>query len=112
MGLYWIAGAVVRSIQQVAINRHLDKEDMDELIKKNVEKAKKKREKKGVPAQTVTNSARISTKAAGSVNSTKSQAEKEESLRKATEYYNKGVKPGSLAAKANMVKQFNEKNNK
>ena len=112
MGLYWIAGAVIRSIQQIVINRHLDKEDMDELIKKNVEKAKKKREKKGVPAQTVTNSARISTKAAGSVNNGKSQAEKEESLRKATEYYNKGAKPGSLASKANMVKQFNEKNNK
>ena len=38
--------------------------------------------------------------------------EREEALKKSTEYYNKGVKPGSLAAKANMVKMFNEKNNK
>ena len=41
-----------------------------------------------------------------------SQEEKDEAVKKSTEYYNKNnVKPGSLAAKANMVKQYNEKNN-
>ena len=25
MGLYWIAGSVVRSVQQVAINKHIDR---------------------------------------------------------------------------------------
>ena len=33
MGLYWIAGSVVRSIQQVVINKHIDKMDIDEIIK-------------------------------------------------------------------------------
>ena len=33
-------------------------------------------------------------------------------MKKSTEYYNKGVKAGSLTAKANMVRQYNEKNNK
>ena len=34
-------------------------------------------------------------------------------MKKATEYYNNGnAKPGSLMARANMVKQYNEKNNK
>ena len=47
MGVYWIAGAVIRSIQQVVINRHLDKMDLDELMKKNMEKLNKKREKRG-----------------------------------------------------------------
>ena len=28
MGLYWIAGSVVRSVQQVAINKHIDKMDI------------------------------------------------------------------------------------
>ena len=38
---------------------------------------------------------------------------KEAAMKKATEYYSKGnAKPGSIAAKANMVKQYNEKNNK
>ena len=37
----------------------------------------------------------------------------EEAMRKATEYYNKNAaKPGSLASKANMVRDYNEKNNK
>ena len=110
MGLYWIAGAVVRSIQQVAINKHLDKTDIDELIKKNIEKANAKREKKGLPPQTVNNYARLNTK---TVEPKKSNTvDKEEAIKKATEYYNKGAKPGSIAAKANMVKQYNEKNNK
>ena len=38
--------------------------------------------------------------------------EKEEAIRKSTEYYNKNAKPGSMMAKANMVRQYNEKNNK
>ena len=46
MGIYWIAGSVVRSIQQVLINKHIDKIDFDELVKKNMEKAAKKPEKK------------------------------------------------------------------
>ena len=41
-----------------------------------------------------------------------SDKEKEEAITKATEYYSKNVKSGSLAAKANMVKEYNEKNNK
>ena len=40
------------------------------------------------------------------------QEERDAAMKKATEYYNKNAKPGSLAAKANMVKQYNEKNNK
>ena len=41
MGLYWIAGSVVRSIQQIIINRHIDKMDIDDIIKKNEAKAAK-----------------------------------------------------------------------
>lgn len=117
MGIYWIAGAVIRSIQQVAINKHIDKMDMDELIKKNIEKENKKREKQGLPPQTLNNNARISTR--NMTVSTKpqiSEEERKEAVKKATEYYNqtnpKGYKPGSIAAKANMVKQYNERNNK
>ena len=41
------------------------------------------------------------------------EQEKEEAMNKATEYYNSGnAKPGSMMAKANMVRQYNEKNNK
>ncbi len=117
MGLYWVAGAVVRSIQQILINKHIDKMDLDELIKKNEEKAKKKMEKAGKNAEKMTAYANMNTKNAGmaskaSVSPKLSQEEKEELVKKSTEYYNKNAKPGSMMAKANMVRQYNEKNNK
>lgn len=122
MGLYWIAGSVVRSIQQIVINRHIDKMDIDEVIKKNIEKRNKKLEKAGIDPKTLNKNATISTRNVNAGNkssmtskakiSTMTQEEKDEAMKKSTEYYNKNAKPGSLAAKANMVKQYNEKNNK
>lgn len=121
MGVYWIAGSVVRSIQQVIINRHIDKIDIDELIKKNVEKKNKKLEKAGIDPNALNKNASLNTR---NINTSKSsmsskaqvksmsQNEREEALKKSTEYYNKNAKPGSIASKANMVKQYNEKNNK
>ncbi len=115
MGLYWIAGSVVRSIQQIVINKHIDKMDLEEIIKKNVEKNKKKIEKRGVTAKMLNDYATMNTKTlASKANSasTMTQEEKEEAIRKSTEYYNKNSKQGSIASKANMVKQYNEKNNR
>lgn len=118
MGLYWVAGAVVRSIQQIVINKHIDKMDLDELIKKNEEKAKKKMEKAGVRASQMSAYANMNTKnmnsmtSKTSVKSSMTQEEKDELVKKSTEYYNKNAKPGSMMAKANMVRQYNEKNNK
>lgn len=115
LGIYWVAGAVVRSIQQILINKHIDKIDLDELIKGNEEKAKKKMEKLGVRAEKLNAYANMNTKNVNNSKSSRSsmtQEEKEEALRKSTEYYSKNAKPGSIAAKANMVKQYNEKNNK
>ena len=45
MGIYWIAGAIIRSVQQIVINRHIDKMDLDAEIAKNTEKYKQKMEK-------------------------------------------------------------------
>ena len=114
MGLYWIAGAVVRSIQQVVINKHIDKMDMDKIIKKNIEKRKKKIAKSGVSTSKLNNYASMNTKnvSTNTSKNTMSQSEKDEAVKKATEYYKSNAKPGSIADKANMVKQYNEKNNK
>ena len=112
MGLYWIAGSVVRSIQQVIINKHIDKMDLDELIKKNVEKRNKKLEKSGINPKTINNYANMSTRTISSKASSMTQEEKDLAVKKSTEYYNRNAKAGSLASKANMVKQYNEKNNK
>ena len=82
------------------------------MMKKNMEKYNEKRKKAGLPPQQLNNNAKINTKTVSSNKPQKTQAEKEEAVRKSTEYYNKNAKPGSIAAKANMVKQYNEKNNK
>ena len=112
MGIYWIAGAVVRSIQQVVINKKIDKIDIDELIKKNLEKSNKKREKQGLPPQKISNTAKMNTKSIERVET--SEEEKAEKIKKSTDYYKNTstAKPGSLAAKAQMVKQYNERNTK
>lgn len=116
MGLYLVAGSVVRSIQQVIINKHIDKMDFDEIISKNSAKSSKKIEKLKANQERMAAYANMNTKKVqnrANVVSGMSEQEKEEAMKKATDYYNSGnVKPGSMMAKANMVKQYNEKNNK
>lgn len=116
MGIYWIAGAVVRCVQQIIINKSIDKIDVDEIVKKNLEKENKKRAKQGLPPQKISNTARINTRNIESKQSKPqiSEEEKKKRIESATEYYKNTstAKPGSLAAKAQMVKQYNEKHAK
>ena len=51
LGIYWIASAVVRSIQQLLINRHLNKMNIDDLVNENMRKMEAKRAKEGLPPQ-------------------------------------------------------------
>ena len=117
MGLYWVAGAVIRSIQQVLINKHIDKMDIDEVIAKNQDKAKKKMAKANEQAKQMASYANMKTKnvtmsSKASVSSSMTQEEKENAYQKAVENNSKNAKPGSMMAKANMVRDYNEKNNK
>lgn len=109
MGIYWVAGSVVRCIQQIAINRHIDKIDFDELIKQNQEKVSKK-VKKEVDSSVVIKNANIRTKTKVSADNGMSQAEKDALIEEAKRK-NALAKEGSISAKANMVKNYNEKNN-
>ena len=119
IGIYWIIMSVVMILQQLVINKHLSNLDVDEMIRQNVEKKNKKRAKKGLPP--LSDKATMQTKKINSLNSAPAAAgkksmdpaERDEKIRQATEYYNsKSAKPGSLAAKANMVKEYNERHNK
>ncbi len=116
MGIYWIAGSVVRSIQQIVINKHIDKMNMDDIIKKNSEKSAKKLEKMQETQDKLNAYANMNTKniqRKANINTGLTEEEKKDAMNKATEYYNsKAAKPGSMMAKANMVKDFNERNNK
>lgn len=112
LGVYWIAGAVVRSVQQFFLNRHFEKINLEDIIKKNQEKAKKKREKKGISENQILNAARMNTRQMVDVNKNQlTSAEKELQIEKANAARAK-AKAGSMSAKANMVREFNERNNK
>lgn len=110
LGIYWIFSAVYRCVQQVVLNRHFDKVGIDELIQKNQEKAKKKREKRGITENQIREAAQIKAKNLESrAKVSTSFAEKE--LEKANAAKS-NAKVGSMAYKANLVKEFNESNSR
>ncbi len=119
IGIYWIASSVFQIIQQVAVNRHLNSIDMDEMIKRNIEKANKKRAKKGLPPQHVAQNATANLKNLQATNDkveaeSNAKAERtKEQVKASSDYYNSGASnPGSIASKARMVEKYNEKHSK
>ena len=113
IGIYWITGALLRSIQQIVINRHMKAIDIDELIAKNQEKANKKREKAGLPPQKITQQARQNVRNIEFEERAEKETQKNQpNVSETTAYYKENTEyaPGSLAAKANMVRQCDEKN--
>ena len=115
IGIYWITGSVVQIVQQVIINRYMDKINVEEMVKKNIEKANAKRAKKGLPPQKMVNTATTYAEQVKKAEEREARkGERDEQMKDSTEYYKNASenKPGSLAAKANMVKLYNEKNNK
>lgn len=114
IGIYWIAGAVIRCIQQLIINRQMAKVDVEQLIAQNQEKINKKRAKQGLPPQKITQQAKMNVRNIEEPKKVRSSEEKQQDVKAATEYYksNTNLKPGSLASKANMVRQFDEKKKK
>jgi YidC/Oxa1 family membrane protein insertase len=130
MGLYWIAGSVVRSVQQILVNKHIDKMDFDGIIQKNSAKSAKKLEKikeqqkrlnryANVNARNISNKNNSIQSRVNSVSATQKNTQNtltdgaEKSSRKVQESSRGAdMKQGSIMAKANMVRQYNERNNK
>lgn len=111
LGIYWICSALVRGIQQFFVNRHIENLDLEAVMAKNEEKAKKKREKMGLSEDYIKKAAQIKTKSIDNKANVSVSAGTEEKLAKAAEY-KANAKSGSLASKANMVKEFNERNSR
>ena len=108
MGLYWIAGSVVRSIQQIIVNKHLDKMDFDEIIKKNSVKSAKKLEKMKE------NQERMNAYAEMKTRNIQSKAKTDVSQKSSAPASSTGSTSStgkSMRDKANMVNRFNQKNN-
>ena len=98
IGIYWVTSSAAMMIQQIFINMHLKKMDVNEIIEKNKEKVLK---------AASTNTKSVSSKA----NSTKSFAEKEKIIEEA-KMKNMKKKNGSIGSRVNMVNDFNERNKK
>ena len=123
LGIYWITSAVVRTIQQVIIDKRLNKKSIEEIVAENVKKAQKKRDKKkaadskNVNSMAQTYTRRIEeTRAKILEDAEKREKEISQKQNKVNEEkastYKTNAKPGSLASKANMVSEYNKRNNK
>ena len=112
IGIYWIAGAVVRCIQQVIINRSMMKLDVNEMIAQSQARAEKKAEKKGGVTHanansTVTRAAHASTR--------RIEDPRFKDLDKKEVHYEEAARnadPNSITARANMVARFDEEHGK
>ena len=91
LGLYWVAGSVVRSIQQVVINKHIDK-------------MKEQQEKLNAYASMSTKNIQKKANISSNVDNSEVSADSYSEVKEA--------KPGSMMAKANMVRDYNEKNSR
>ena len=122
MGLYWVAGSVVRSIQQIVINKHIDKMDFDQVIAKNSAKSAKKIEKMKVAQERMNAYASMNTRNIQQKNTSMQnkanvstgafdQTQNEDRVTPQGTYSRSNAKPGSMLEKANMVRDYNERNN-
>lgn len=101
-GLYWLFSSIVRLVQQVIINKKLDKMDLNEILEKNKEKYEahlaKQRPKNLPSAEKINKNARESIR---NIRTDK------------IEYNSTGdsgrVKEGSIASKARMVEDYNHR---
>ena len=109
LGIYWIVSAAYRSVQQVTINKIISNMSLDDSIEKNKEKAKRKQEKRGIYENQIREAAAMKTRTIESKANINNYAELD------SESYNnvnKTYKSGSMAAKANMVREYNERNSR
>ena len=127
MGLYWVAGNVVRTIQQIVINKHIDKMDFDQIIEQNAAKSAQKMEKLKLQQERLNAYASMNTKniQAGEARTrsklqnarydNSAASEKVDiSKKESTSDNNKtnSAPSGSMFEKAAMVKKYNDKSNK
>lgn len=121
LGVYWIATAVIQTILQLIINAYIDKVGPEKIIERNLEKRRKKIEKRGVNHQELIRNASMKTRninpdsikektnfASKNAKATSSTPSPNETT---TGKKNKGTE-GSLADKAKLVSNYADKKTK
>lgn len=104
LGLYWVAGSLIMMLQQLFINLYLKDIDVNVIIEKNKDKAEAKAEKRkakeGIYREQVLKGSKVNTK---NISSTANN----DNVRKDFSY-----DKNSIAARANLLRDYNEKNGK
>ena len=116
VGLYWVASSVIRLVLQLGVNKYMEGIDVNDMIKANIEKKNRKRERQGLPPineqammQRIEKAQAVASKEQEKV--TYDKEKRDAAQAKSTEYYkSRGGNPGSISSKARMVKDFNERN--
>lgn len=102
LGLYWVISSAVQVVIQLILNKKFANMDTDQIIKQSIEKANRKRAKKGLPPNT------ISTAAATNTRNYKPQTT--ETSQNTTDTGSAGgAKKGSISEKANLNKKYMDK---
>lgn len=117
VGLYWVASSVFTILQQVVINKYIDRMDIDEMIEKNVLKASKKKKKLGIDTgDDMAKLAKTPTKAIDRKYEEKSTSSYANAgAKKNYDSYKKSdvsYSAGSIAANANILKDRNKDKDK
>ena len=113
IGIYWIASSVIMGLQQYLLNKHFNKMNVDDLVKENLDRVNAKRAKKGLPP--------INEKS--SQDNLKRLQERNERVQAALEAKQAASKKrvsendsyyvtNSIADRANMVQQYEERKSK
>ena len=115
IGIYWVASSAVRIVMQLGINQYMKKIDVDDLVKTNIEKKNKKRAKKGLPPVNADATVKSINRAAEAAERRKKMEEEraKKPTTNSTDYYKqKRENMGTIASRARMVQDYNEKKNK
>lgn len=120
IGVYWVASSAIQIVIQLFVNDYMKKVDVNEMVKENIRKANEKRQAKGLPPMKVSKNPVIDAQSIAEQRkreeeeAEKKKASRESRLKESTQYYKDTAKAkeGSLASKARMVEQYNERNRK
>ena len=102
LGLYWVISSAVQVVIQLILNKKFSNMDTDQIIKQSIEKANRKRAKKGLPPNT------ISTAAATNTRNYKPQTTETSQNTTGTGSAG-GARKGSISEKANLNKKYMDK---
>lgn len=113
IGVYWVASSVLMGVQQFFMNKYFSRIDNDTLIKQNIEKVNKKRAKKGLPPiNEKTSQDNLRRLQERNERLQAALEAKEANSKKAMEGSDKYYNTSSIADRAKMVQQYEERKKK